>query len=58
MESEKWKPGIREQTPDQHTQIYTYGSTHMGIQHENVKTKKMTSYNNIKMNANRHIRTE
>lgn len=49
MESEKWKSGIREQTPE------TYGSTHMEIKRENLKTKKYLVYNNIKMNANRHI---
>lgn len=31
MESEKWKPGIREETSDQHTDLhirfYTHGNT-------------------------------
>lgn len=40
MESEKWKPGIWEQTPDQHKDLdiwfYTQGNTTSGYEDKNI----------------------
>lgn len=57
MESEKWKPGIREQTPDRHTDLDIRFCAH-GNKTRNWGQEN-TQYNHIlKMNPNRHISTE